>query len=132
VNAESLVARATQELAQGHLAAAVGTGWQAANQAILEGREPPIRGLLELADQLVQASDGRTRQDAVRLSLYCRAVLEGVGGGVSAPRAIDLLGSLGRKANDISYMQCPACAEDIRAEAKVCRYCSHHIGSGQL
>lgn len=132
MQADALVARAQGELDAGRPGPALRTAWQAVNQAMLQADDRPVRAALPLAEALVAATSGRDREDAETLVRYCRAVLDGVGGGVSSPGIFDrLFGRRGRDERDEAprsdRRRCPECAEDIHVEAKVCRYCGHRL-----
>ncbi|MFC6239251.1 hypothetical protein [Longivirga aurantiaca] len=96
MNAQSLVERARAQLADGKTSAALRTAWQAVNQALLESNERPIRDLLPVAEALAAATEGREQGEADRLARYCRAVLDGVGGGVESPGVLDRLFGRGK------------------------------------
>lgn len=126
VRADDLVERARGELAAGRPSAALRSAWDGVNQAMLQADDRPVRGALEVAEALVSATSGKEKGDAEVLVRYCRAVLDGVGGGVAAPGIIDrMFGRSSRAAKD--RRRCPECAEDIHVDAKVCRHCGHRL-----
>lgn len=131
MQADALAARARAELDAGRHGAALRTAWQAVNQAMLQADERPVRDVLPVAESLVAVLSGKDLADAETLVRYCRAVLDGVGGGVAAPSLIDrMLGRGSRQARPAprsDRRRCPECAEDIHVEAKVCRYCGHRL-----
>jgi hypothetical protein len=124
MKAQQLVERARQELAAGRYAAANRSGWEAVQAAMIGQDEEPVRQVLVIARGVADAAEGGTREEAEKLATYCAALLEGVGGGVRAPSLIDRLFSR-RSTSD--RRRCPECAEDIAADAKVCRYCGHRL-----
>lgn len=84
-----------------------------------------------VAEALVAATDGKVHVEAERLARYCGAVLDGVGGGVRSPSIIDrLFGRSSDRSEAAPRMRCPRCTEDIAVDARVCRYCGHHLGAG--
>lgn len=128
MRADEWAERAREELAAGKSSAALRSAWNGANQAMVQADERPMRELLVVAEALVGATTGKDHEDAERLALYCRAVLDGVGGGVRAPGLIERM--FGRARTDPEpprRMRCPECAEDIAVGAKVCRYCGHRL-----
>jgi len=122
-----LLDRAREELDHGKLAAALRSAWKAVNQAILQGDEGVVNDALDVGLALRAASEGSVRDDADTLVNYCRAILDGVGGGVAAPNVLErLFGRTGRDSGQ-KRMRCPECAEDVHIEAKVCRHCGYRI-----
>jgi hypothetical protein len=132
MQADALVAKARSELDAGRSGTALRTAWQAVNQAMLQADERPVRDVLPLAEAIAAATSGRERGDAETLVRYCRAVLDGVGGGVAAPGLIDrMLGRGSRReqaAPPPDRRRCPECAEDIHVDARVCRFCGVRLG----
>lgn len=119
--------RARDEFAHGKLATSLRTAWGAVNQAMLDGDEGVVKSAGELALVLRDTSEGNVRDNADTLARCCRAVLDGVGGGVAAPGVLDrLFGRVGRDGRE-KRMRCPECAEDVHVDAKVCRHCGYRI-----
>lgn len=130
MDAETLVARAREEHAAGRQSAALRSAWEAVQSAMVRKDEAPVREVEVIARDIAAASEGGTRTEAQRLAAYCGALLDGVGGGVQAPGLLDrLFGGL-RKRDAVPVdprRPCPECAEDIKVDAKVCRYCGHRL-----
>lgn len=130
MEADRLVARAREEHAAGRQSAALRSAWEAVQSAMLRQDEAPVREVEELARGIAAASEGSTRTEAERLTDYCAALLDGVGGGVRAPSLLDrLFGGLRKRdaAPPDLRRPCPECAESIKADAKVCRFCGHRL-----
>jgi hypothetical protein len=129
VQASQLVKRARAELAAGRSKAALGPAWDAVQEAMRAQDEAPVRDVQLLALDIAQASQGGVRAEAERLAAYCAALLEGVGGGVRMPGLLErmLVSSRTRLGDD--RRPCPQCAERIKRDAKVCRYCGHRFDS---
>ncbi len=121
--AQQLVARAQQELAAGKQSAALRSSWEAVQSAMLAQDEAPVRDVQVIVTAIEEQSDGSVHAEAEKLAAYCVALLDGVGGGVRAPSLIERMFGGGRRAERQSRRRCPECAEDIAADAKVCRYC---------
>lgn len=127
MSAIAIVEKARRELAAGEYSTARRTAWDAVNRAMLESDDRAVRELQEVSAALVAVSKGRDREDAEILDRYCRAVIEGVGGGVESPGVLDRIFSFGRKPRQGDRTRCPDCAEDIHVEAKVCRHCGYRL-----
>jgi hypothetical protein len=81
-------------------------------------RAPAASGRAQLAD----TGDDRLRKDAEHLAAYCHALLDGAGGRVQ-PRTV--LETLLMRDPSLKRSRCPLCAEDIAAQARICKHCGH-------
>ncbi len=127
MSAAPLVAQARAEQAAGRPKAALRIAWDAVQAAMLAQDAGPVRDIELLARDIVDSSDGSVRSDAQKLAGYCSALLDGVGGGVRAPSVLDRMFSAGRGKQADDRRPCPECAESIKVDAKVCRFCGHRL-----
>ena len=112
------VQHARDHLAAGHLRRSLGAAWRAADAALREGDAEALRAVIVLAEELQQNTDERVALDGQRLESYCQHTLDGAGGGVESHTILARISRIGR-----SRRACPDCAEQIPAQARVCRYC---------
>jgi len=122
MNASISVEHARRDLAAGKHRAAARAAWKAVNLALRAQDEASVRGALEVAEQLVDTRDDRLRKDAEHLAAYCHALLDGAGGGVQ-PRTV--VETLLMRDPSLKRRRCPMCAEDIAAQARICKQCGH-------
>jgi hypothetical protein len=129
VKAQQLVDRARAEQVAGRPKAALGPAWDAVQAAMRAQDEGPVRDVQLLARDIAASSEGGVRADAEKLAAYCAALLEGVGGGVRMPGLLERMLLAGRSRPGDDRRPCPECAESIKREAKVCRFCGHPMDS---
>lgn len=115
------LARAHAQWSEGNARGAIGSGWDAANDAMVAGDRTTVEAVAALAGDIATATGGKVSEDAAQLSSYCRLSLEGVGTGVQASSVI------GRMFGRTKRRKCPDCAERISAEAKVCPHCRYRF-----
>lgn len=115
------LARAHEQWAQGRAKAAIGSGWDAANEALVAGDRESVEDVRRLATAIASATGGRLADDATTLANYCRLSLEGVGTGVQASSVV------GRMFGRTKRRKCPDCAEKISQEARVCPHCRYRF-----
>jgi hypothetical protein len=127
VKAADQVALARAELEAGRPKPALRQAWDAVQEAMRAHDEGPVRDAELLARDIAEQTDGSARADAEKLAAYCSALLDGVGGGVRSPGLLDRMfgGTRTKPADD--RRPCPECAESIKADAKVCRFCGHRL-----
>ena len=92
------------------------------NLALRAQDEASVRGALEVAEQLADTGDDRLRKDAEHLAAYCHALLDGAGGGVQLRTVLE---TLLMRDPSLKRSRCPMCAEDIAAQARICKHCGH-------
>lgn len=115
------LARAHAQWAGGNAKGAIGSGWDAANDALVAGDRETVEAVALLAADIATATGGKVSEDATQLSSYCRLSLDGVGTGVQASSVVGRM--LGRR----KTKKCPDCAEKISAEAKACPHCRYRF-----
>lgn len=115
------LARAHSQWGDGNAKGAIGSGWDAANDAMVAGDRAAVDEVARLAADIATATDGKLSEEAARLSSYCRLSLDGVGTGVQASSVV------GRMFGRRKTKKCPDCAEKISVEAKVCPHCRYRF-----
>ena len=115
------LARAHSQWAEGNAKGAIGSSWDAANDALIRGDRGTVEAVAALAADIATATGGKVSEDAAQLSSYCRLSLDGVGSGVQATSV------LGRMFGRTKRRKCPDCAEKISVEAKVCPHCRYRF-----
>ena len=108
--------KARQALDRGEERRALRLGWRAASQALREANAVAVLAVRQLADDASTSKHDRVRRDSEHLSAYCRALLDGAGGGMHPTHPLDAL--FKRPAAPTARTPCPMCAEDIVVGAR--------------
>jgi hypothetical protein len=122
MTAEGDLARAREHLRSGDGRRAVDAGWRAANAALLKGDAEVLRGVIEVADAVALEPAGRAGRRAEQLATYCRLSLDGANDVVESHSILARISRMRRPRRT-----CPDCAEQIAAEARVCRFCGFRL-----
>lgn len=123
-NAVPSVIRAREQLGRGKCRAAVAEAWNAATLAVNADDERGLEIVRDLAREIETRSSGRAHRQAMILGSYvdhCR-VAAAVGG-----RQGSLLARLFGTRTSQPTKTCPDCAEQVKAQANVCRFCGHRF-----
>lgn len=119
---------ARRALASGRPESAVELAWRAVRPAVIAQDVDFIRQTMHLADEVASQCSGPTSDDAEKLSSYCAACIVTPRDTQPSPWSLKRL--LAFRTDDTRA--CPDCAERIKAEARVCRFCGYRYPSPQL
>ena len=114
--------KARDALVSGHPSRCLDAGWRAADTALRAGDADALREVIGIAKIVRESSQGRIAANAQQLESYCRHSLEGAGGGVESHSIIARIARMRQPRK-----RCPDCAEQIHAQARVCRYCGYRF-----
>lgn len=112
---------AQAEWARGNARKAVAAAWDAVNRAMDRGDDSVMRGAVELARTIADATSGSVAQEARRLADYGDSCLAGVGSGTQAESLLNMITGWRRRRS------CPDCAESIARNARVCPHCGFRL-----
>ena len=114
--------RAREAYERGELKRALRLGWDAGTAAAAQPDQSELRSVEDLARLVVEQSEGSLRDEALSLATYCAAAR-------SNPKQRVSLWALSRarsgNAPPGEVKICPDCAEEVKAAARVCRFCGY-------
>jgi hypothetical protein len=114
---------ARDALRAGRADEALRQAWEAVRPAVLAQNDAILTSAMGLAEEIAAASDDATREEARRLAGYCAACIVEPRDTVPSFFSTSRLFSRRRK----DRRPCPDCAEEIAADARVCRYCGYRL-----
>jgi len=107
--------------ADGRPDAAIDLAWRAVRPAVLAQDDAFIREAMTFAETLAAETDGPARQEAEQLAAYCTACILQPRDTQPSPWSMKRL--LAFRSSETKA--CPDCAEKIKVDARVCRFCGY-------
>ena len=121
-SASDYVERAREAYERGDLKRALRLGWDAGTTAAAQPEQSELRMVEDLARLVGEQSEGSLRDEARSLATYCAAAR-------SNPKQRLSLWTLSRTRSGNAPLGevkvCPDCAEEVKAAARVCRFCGY-------
>ena len=121
---------ASKALERGRLKRALRLAWEAALRSTSTNDREGLAEVIDLAEAIRDRSQGRTREDASSLAAYCACARDNP----QPPRLFGLLrgrfDDRTRRGAPEAGKVCPDCAETVRREARICRFCGHRFTPG--
>lgn len=114
------IVRARGLLARGKCRAALSEAWKSASVAVNTDDERGFAVVHALAREIEARASGRTQRQAAILASYVEHCREASASGTRQGSLLARLFGVGKAAKTKT---CPECAEQVKAEARVCRFC---------
>lgn len=113
--------RAREALDRGRRGTALRHGWTAAMDGARAGDATLLADVRRLAETVADDRSAKESDDAEKLVRYCEELARDQRAGIKPAGLLDGLFSFRRERTK----RCPDCAEKIKADARVCRFCGY-------
>jgi len=118
------VVRSRELLAREKCRPALNEAWKAASVAVNTDDERGLAVVRRLAEEIEARASGRTQRQAAILGSYVEHCRDASASGARQGSLFARLFGVGRAPGTKT---CPECAEQVRAQAKVCRFCGNRF-----
>ncbi len=88
-------------------------------------KQDELEAARTLGLELRERTEGKDREDARGLTVYCDVALNQMQSGVR--QRSGLMRLLSRDPPDIAMKVCPDCAESVQPAARICRFCGYEF-----
>jgi hypothetical protein len=122
------LAKGQEALEQGNLKRAVRCAWKAGVAAARNADVEGLEAVIELAGATQALTEGRLKNDAHDLAVFCTASLSHARAGI---RPVSPLAALLPRRLEPLTKNCPECAETVKEAARVCRFCGYRFDSDE-